>query len=250
MGGSIIGVNSYDLQELVTKLVELNKIIGRICGISEQEMEPMFDDTSLSQEEKQHKGRKCINLDTLEEFDSLRLAAKSIGIKDGSTQISAVCKGKVPNVYGHHFAYYEDYINNTIPQYKGKWDESVERGRKLADMVKELGVTNKELAEELCVKMNVIQAYYTRPTEKTVETVLNAAKKINQRTRNAFWVKCKRYIKDHRVYCYEIALVMGITQTELSRRLRSADEKLYEQIVGAVNKILQMKKDEEASQKE
>lgn len=250
MEGSIIGVNSYDLQELVSKVVELNKIIGKMCGISEQEMEPVFDEAQFDQDEKQHKGKKCVNLDTLEQFDSLRLAAKSIGIKNSSSEISAVCRGKVPDVYGHHFAYYDDYINNRIPKYKGKWDESVERGRKLADMVKKLGVTNKELADFMCLKMNVIQAYYTRPTEETVERVLDAAKKIKQKRREDIWWKCKRYIKENGVHCYEVALVMGINQPELSKRLRNADENMYEQIVGAVTQILKMKEYEETSQKE
>lgn len=244
MEGNIIGVNSYDLQELVEKVVELNKVLARICGISDLEMSAIFDDVTNDRVEKYRNGKRCINLDTLEQFDSLKLAARSIGIENSSSEMSAVCSGKVPNLRGHHFAYYDDYVSNTIPEYKGKMDEALERGRKLADAVSAMGVTNQELADYMCQSSKAISAFYTKPTEETVEKVLNAAKKIAKRKREDIWWKCKRYMKEKGVHGYEVALVMGIKQPELSRRLRNADEALYEQIVSAVSEILQMQEEE------
>lgn len=61
--------------------------------------------------------KKCIDLDTKEIFDSLQDAAKSVGGRT-STSIQRVCVGKRSQYRNHRFAYFDDYINGTIPEYK------------------------------------------------------------------------------------------------------------------------------------
>lgn len=63
---------------------------------------------------------KVINLDTKEVFNSAVDAAKSVG-GTRCNAISRVCKGKRSAYRNTHFAYYDDFINNTIPEFKGKF---------------------------------------------------------------------------------------------------------------------------------
>lgn len=62
--------------------------------------------------------RKTICLDTLEVYDSAGEAGRAFG--GASTQISAVCRGKLKSYKGHRFAYYDDYVADTIPGYTGQ----------------------------------------------------------------------------------------------------------------------------------
>ena len=62
---------------------------------------------------------KCIDIDTKEVFESLLDAAKSVGGKK-STSVHRVCTGQRSQYRNHRFAFYEDYLNNTIPKYSGK----------------------------------------------------------------------------------------------------------------------------------
>lgn len=64
-------------------------------------------------------GRKVIDLDTLEVFESATAAAKSAG-SDKCVAILRVCNGKRSQYRNRHFAFYEDYINGTIPEFRGK----------------------------------------------------------------------------------------------------------------------------------
>ena len=69
--------------------------------------------------------KKVINLDTKEIFNSVTDAAASVGGKRANA-IARVCKGKRSHYRNVHFAYYEDYVNNTIPQFKSYTKRSSE----------------------------------------------------------------------------------------------------------------------------
>lgn len=64
--------------------------------------------------------RKVINLDTKEVFNSETEAAESVGGKRGNS-VHRVCAGYRSTYRNTRFAFYEDYINNTIPAFKGKF---------------------------------------------------------------------------------------------------------------------------------
>ena len=65
------------------------------------------------------RGKKCIDLDTLQIFDSLIDAARSVGGKS-SASVFKVCTGKRSNYKNHSFAFLDDYENGTIPEYAGR----------------------------------------------------------------------------------------------------------------------------------
>lgn len=56
---------------------------------------------------KHWNSKKVINLDTGQIYESIGLAAKDLGVKNGS-KIVLVCKGKRKIAYGCRWAYYED----------------------------------------------------------------------------------------------------------------------------------------------
>lgn len=63
-------------------------------------------------------GVKVIDLDTLQVFESVTDAAKSVnGHK--AAMVSRVCMGTRSHYRNHHFAYLKDYKNGTIPKYSG-----------------------------------------------------------------------------------------------------------------------------------
>lgn len=59
--------------------------------------------------------KKVINLDTKEIYDSVTEACESVGGRKPSV-ITRVCRGQRNHYRNVHFAYYEDYLNNTIPK--------------------------------------------------------------------------------------------------------------------------------------
>ena len=61
------------------------------------------------------KWQQVINLDDLKIFDSESDAARYYGIHCGS--VGKVCQGKMRSCRGYHFAFLNDYLNNTIPEY-------------------------------------------------------------------------------------------------------------------------------------
>lgn len=65
-------------------------------------------------------GRQVIDLDTGIIYDTMTHAALSLGAKRGC-KITLVCRGQRSHYRNHHFAYYEDYINGSIPEYKGAY---------------------------------------------------------------------------------------------------------------------------------
>lgn len=65
-------------------------------------------------------GIKVICLDTGKIYDSMCEAARDIGGEKGG-MIARVCDGRRSHYRNKHFAYYKDYINGTIPEYKGKF---------------------------------------------------------------------------------------------------------------------------------
>ena len=64
--------------------------------------------------------RQVIDLDTREIFESERDAAATLG-STRSTAILRVCKGTRSHYKNHHFAYLDDYLNGTIPAFKGAY---------------------------------------------------------------------------------------------------------------------------------
>lgn len=69
--------------------------------------------------------KAVINLDTLQVFESMTEAVRSVG----GTKVSAitrVCRGQRSQYRNNRFAYLEDYENGTIPQFTGKAKESCE----------------------------------------------------------------------------------------------------------------------------
>ena len=65
------------------------------------------------------KGIKIINLDTKEIFNTATDAAKSVGNGKGEL-VARVCRGERSHYKNRHYAFYDDYINGTIPKYTGK----------------------------------------------------------------------------------------------------------------------------------
>lgn len=65
-------------------------------------------------------GIKVICLDTMEIFVNLTAAAKSVGGNLGE-MVARVCRGERSHYRGHVYAFYNDYINGTIPEFKGQF---------------------------------------------------------------------------------------------------------------------------------
>lgn len=65
-------------------------------------------------------GKKIINLDTMEIYNSYSEAARAIGASKGE-MVARVCKGERSHYKNNHFAHLEDYKNNRIPAFKGKF---------------------------------------------------------------------------------------------------------------------------------
>lgn len=77
------------------------------------------------------KSRKIICLSTAEVFDSIKEAA----IKNGSTRLNTiikVCTGKRSHYKGMRFAYYDDYLQGTIPEFSGKYRRRMNRDHQFA----------------------------------------------------------------------------------------------------------------------
>jgi hypothetical protein len=64
--------------------------------------------------------RRVIRLNDKKVYNTLKECADDNGAKNTAV-IIRVCNGSRSNYKGNRFAYYEDYINNTIPTYKGKF---------------------------------------------------------------------------------------------------------------------------------
>ena len=71
--------------------------------------------------------KKVINLTTMVIFDSLTEAAESVGGKKAES-VSRVCRGKRSQYRNNRFAYYEDYLNGTIPEFKGNFRKRSSEG--------------------------------------------------------------------------------------------------------------------------
>lgn len=62
--------------------------------------------------------RQVINLDTGEVYKSLVDASRSVGGRR-ATPICRVCSGMRSQYRNAHFAYYDDYLNGTVPAFRG-----------------------------------------------------------------------------------------------------------------------------------
>jgi len=69
-------------------------------------------------------GRKVICLDNQKVFNTLTDAAKNIGSNNGES-VARVCRGERSHYKGYRFSFYEDYLNNAIPDFKGKYRRRV-----------------------------------------------------------------------------------------------------------------------------
>ena len=70
--------------------------------------------------------KKVICLDDGKIFDSMTEAVESVGGKKVGA-ITRVCQGKRSQYRNKHFAYYDDYLNDTIPEFNGRAKESCEK---------------------------------------------------------------------------------------------------------------------------
>lgn len=70
--------------------------------------------------------KKVICLDDGNVFESMTDAVASVGGKNVSA-ITKVCRGERSQYRNKHFAYYEDYLNGTIPKFSGRAKESCEK---------------------------------------------------------------------------------------------------------------------------
>lgn len=65
-------------------------------------------------------GLKVICLDDLKVYESATAASKAINGANGE-MVARVCRGKRSHYRNHHYAFYDDYLNHTIPEFKGKF---------------------------------------------------------------------------------------------------------------------------------
>ena len=70
--------------------------------------------------------KKVICLDDGTVFDSMTDAVASVGGKNVSA-ITKVCNGYRSQYRNRHFAYYDDFLNNSIPKFAGRSKESCEK---------------------------------------------------------------------------------------------------------------------------
>ena len=73
---------------------------------------------------------KVIRLDDNKIYDSLTEAAKDNRSKNPGS-ICKVCIGYRSQYKGRRFAYYDDYVNNTIPEFKGSYKKTGDKYGKL-----------------------------------------------------------------------------------------------------------------------
>lgn len=69
---------------------------------------------------QKNEGLKIICLDDKSIYKSATEAARSVGGEIGE-MVARVCRGERSHYRNKHFAFYDDYINNTIPTYKGRY---------------------------------------------------------------------------------------------------------------------------------
>ena len=67
------------------------------------------------------RGLKVIDLDTLAVFSTATEASRVVvGKNGGGEMVARVCRGERSHYRNHRFAFYDDYINDKVPQFKGK----------------------------------------------------------------------------------------------------------------------------------
>lgn len=78
------------------------------------------DRRQRERKEQRYNGCEVIDTDTGQVFKSYTEAAKSIGGGQGE-MVARVCRGERSHYKNHHFAKYDDYKNDTIPQFRGRY---------------------------------------------------------------------------------------------------------------------------------
>ena len=252
MESMIIGVNTNDLIELMRLSTELSKVLARVVGISDEEVKMALDADNTqakTNKKRSHKGKKVIDVATGKIYKSVRAAARNIGAH--GTEISACCRGKIKTVRGHQFKYLDENMKKFNAEWVGKKIENDNRAEKVRDKMREMEISFDELYD-YCGKHDVcppaVRAMFSHMTEKDYDYVITALNDIKSSKEASYWVKCKAYMDRHRVYQYEIAPVLGMTETSVSLTIRAADKEFYENVVKAVNMIVakRMHEDEES----
>lgn len=66
------------------------------------------------------RGLYVIDLDTLKVYQSATETARELfGVMRGGEMVARVCRGERSHYRNRHFAFYDDYLNQCIPKYKG-----------------------------------------------------------------------------------------------------------------------------------
>ena len=94
-----------------------NNVIGNLeyCTQS-QNMKHAFE-TGL----EVPRGLAVIDLDTLNVYNTATEAARTIANREGCGEMVArVCRGQRSHYRNHHFAFYNDFLNGCVPDFKGK----------------------------------------------------------------------------------------------------------------------------------
>lgn len=104
-------------QGLVVDHIDCNKANNRLDNL--EAVTPKVNAQRAAENGlRQVKGEYVIDLDTRIVYDTYSEAAKAIGGNRGE-MVSRVCKGTRSHYRNHHFARLSDFMNGTIPMYKG-----------------------------------------------------------------------------------------------------------------------------------
>lgn len=71
------------------------------------------------------KGLSVIDLDTLDVYISASEAARSLSTNAKGEMVARVCRGERSRYRNHRFAFLDDYLGGSIPEYKGKYKKKV-----------------------------------------------------------------------------------------------------------------------------
>lgn len=116
----------YDVEHLIDHIDgnKANNRIENLEAVTQSENQKRAFALGL---QKPTSMKRVIDLTTGEIFDSLTDAVRSVGGRKPA-MITRVCRGTRSQYRNHKFAYYDDYIGGTVPQFSG-------RAKRSADML-------------------------------------------------------------------------------------------------------------------